>query len=140
MILVNYCNLPQEIDTSLSNLTLDTKLADRSAELHAPTLSIREPRNKPNALSTERVQDLDQARQDLAEAQRSKATLQIRLQETNQKFERLRLQSRNDGKQISDLAIEKASISKKLKDREEEIRGKAKLLEVELMYLEHSSN
>ena len=140
MIHVNYCNLPQEVDTSLSNVSIDTKLADRSAKLHSPTLSIREPRNKLNALSTERMQDLDQARQDLAEAQRSKTILQIRLQEATQEFEKLRLQSRNDGKRISDLAIEKASVSKKLKDRDEEIRGKAKLLEVELMYLEYSSN
>ena len=56
--------------------------------------------------------------------------MQTRLNATDKELEKLKLQARLDNKRISAVETERATVSKKLRDREEEIRGKAKLLEV----------
>ena len=43
---------------------------------------------------------------------------------------RLKAKSKSDAKLIEDLSRERAFLSQKLKDRDEELRGKAKLLDV----------
>jgi hypothetical protein len=43
---------------------------------------------------------------------------------------RLKAKSKSDAKFIEDLSRERAFLSQKLKDRDEELRGKAKLLDV----------
>jgi uncharacterized protein YgiM (DUF1202 family) len=42
----------------------------------------------------------------------------------------LRAKTKTDGKLIEDLKKEKAYLSRKLRDKEEELRGKTKLLDV----------
>lgn len=42
----------------------------------------------------------------------------------------MKAKSKSDGKLIEDLSKERAFLSQKLKDRDEELRGKTKLLDV----------
>lgn len=56
--------------------------------------------------------------------------LQTRLDATDRQLEKLKIQTRLDNKRIFETETGRAILAKKLRDREEEIRGKAKLLEV----------
>ena len=73
---------------------------------------------------------LVRVRQDLGEAQRSKSVMQSRLDSISDEMQKLRLQWQHDGKRIKELTSEKASLSIRMKDQDEELKGKAKLLEV----------
>ncbi|KAI1106931.1 autophagy protein 16 [Jackrogersella minutella] len=65
---------------------------------------------------------------DLAEALRSKGQLQSRLKAAEDELQKLRSKTKVDTKRISDLAIERNSLMSKLKDRNEELVGKNKML------------
>jgi hypothetical protein len=71
-----------------------------------------------------------QLKSDLAEALRAKGQLQSRLKVAEDELDKLRLKSKLDTKAIKDLTIERAALIIKVKDRDEELKGKAKLLEV----------
>ena len=73
---------------------------------------------------------LAKARQDLSEAQRSKSVMQSRLDSISDELQTLKLQSQRDIKRIRELTTEKATLSIRMKDQDEELKGKAKLLEV----------
>ena len=128
----------------------DAKLADKNASLHSrssvepqvgspsphasPTPQDRKasqghkkavPPQSPAAPSETNVQ----IRQDLAEAQRSRGVLEGRLQSVTEELRNLRIQSSLDTKAIQELSKEKDMLVRRVKDRDEEIRGKAKLLE-----------
>ena len=69
-------------------------------------------------------------RQDLSEAQRSRGAMETRLQSVVEELQKLKIQSSLDSKLIGELSKEKATLSTGMRDRDEELRGKAKLLEV----------
>ena len=69
-------------------------------------------------------------RQDLSEAQRSRGVMETRLQSVVEELQKLKIQSSLDSKLIGELSKEKATLSTGMRDRDEELRGKAKLLEV----------
>lgn len=71
-----------------------------------------------------------QLKSDLAEALRAKGQLQSRLKVAEDELDKLRLKSKTDAKVIKDLYTERAALIIKVKDRDEELKGKAKLLEV----------
>lgn len=71
-----------------------------------------------------------QLKSDLAEALRSKGQLQSRLKAAEDELDKLRLKSKIDFKAVKDLTAERAALIIKVKDRDEELKGKAKLLEV----------
>ena len=75
---------------------------------------------------------LTATRADLTEAQRSRAELQDRLARISADLEKLRKRSVQDGKRINALEGERTHLQLRLKDRDEELRGKAKLLDVRL--------
>ena len=72
-------------------------------------------------------------RADLTEAKRSRAELQDRLTRVNSELEKLRKRSVQDGRRINALEGDKTHLQLRLKDRDEELRGKAKLLDVCLL-------
>lgn len=72
---------------------------------------------------------LVQIRQDLVEAQRSRGVLEGRLHSINEELQKFRIQSSLDTKGIQELSKEKDMLVRRVKDRDEEIKGKAKLLE-----------
>lgn len=69
-------------------------------------------------------------RQDLSEAQRSRGLMETKLQSVIEDLQKLKIQSSLDSKRIGELSKEKATLSTGMRDRDEELRGKAKLLEV----------
>lgn len=80
--------------------------------------------------SPAQVETLARLRQDLSEAQRTKGEQQFRLKSVAEELERLKVKSRVDSQRISELTTEKAGLVTRMRDRDEELREKAKLLEV----------
>lgn len=70
------------------------------------------------------------ARADLSAAQRSRAELEDRLARTTAELEKLKKKSTQDARRIAVLESERAHLQTRLRDRDEELRGKAKLLDV----------
>lgn len=70
-----------------------------------------------------------QLRQDLAKSQQERSDLQIRLDAALKELETLKGRGRVDGKRMHQLNASLSQLTIKLKDREEELRGKAKLIE-----------
>jgi DNA repair exonuclease SbcCD ATPase subunit len=81
--------------------------------------------DSPNSSATQ----LAQLRQDLAKAQAERADLQIRLDSAVQNLDTLKAKSKTDAKRITQLNATVAQLTTKLRDRDEELRGKAKLIE-----------
>lgn len=73
---------------------------------------------------------LAKVREDLGEAQRSKGAMQAQLQSLNEEGAELRTQSQVDKKRIENLGVEKTNLVKRMRDLDEELKGKTKLLEV----------
>ena len=123
----------------------DTKLADRTASLQSALVSTpakEDPTSSPTL--KDRKSALEQAatprsttpdaiakvRQDLSEAQRSRGLMETKLQSVTEELKKLKIQSSLDRKRISELTKEKAILTTGLRDRDEELKGKTKLLEV----------
>jgi len=68
-------------------------------------------------------------KRDLAEALRSKGQLQGRLKSAEEELQKLKIKTAADAKLIRSLVSEKTTLVTKVRDRDEELRGKAKLLE-----------
>ncbi|KAH0561993.1 hypothetical protein GP486_003303 [Trichoglossum hirsutum] len=68
-------------------------------------------------------------RLDLAEAQRSKGQLQVQLKATSEELEMLKHKSDREGRAIVQLSVERATLATRIRDRDEELKGKSKLLE-----------
>lgn len=83
----------------------------------------------PGSVSSD-MEALVKTRTDLSEAQRSRGIIQSRLQIVSDDLQQLRLQSVMDSKRLNELTSDKVTLAQRLKDRDEELRGKAKLLEV----------
>lgn len=56
--------------------------------------------------------------------------METRLHNVTEELQKLKIQSSLDNKTIGELSKEKASLATGMRDRDEELRGKAKLLEV----------
>ena len=123
----------------------DTKLADRTASLQSVSASTpakedptSSPRLKDRKASLEQVTTprsttpdaVAKVRQDLSEAQRSRGLMETKLQSVTEELKKLKIQSSLDRKRISELTKEKAILTTGLRDRDEELKGKTKLLEV----------
>ncbi|KAL2438579.1 Autophagy protein 16 [Exophiala dermatitidis] len=70
-----------------------------------------------------------QIRQDLAKAQQERAELQSRLDAMSRELDGLKAKTRSDSRSIAQLNNNLAQLTIKLRDRDEELRGKAKLIE-----------
>lgn len=136
-----YCVLVLLIHT----IALDTKLADRTASSVVETPDtpgtatqqsitpppVADPRQQAPRVQGPSPQDiLSTTRTDLAEAQRSRTELQERLARATTELERLRKRNTHDAKRITSMEGEIANLQLRLRDRDEELKGKAKLLEV----------
>ncbi|KAK8139263.1 hypothetical protein PG984_002643 [Apiospora sp. TS-2023a] len=67
-------------------------------------------------------------KRDLAEALRSKGQLEAKLKTSTAELQKLRTKTKADDKRLHDLTAERNTLSTKLKDRNEELVGKTKLL------------
>lgn len=124
----------------------DTRLADRVATIECVPAAKRAPvegvstsikpsqghtigPSVPSSSASTHAEALARLRQDLGEAQRTKAEQQSRLRVLTEELEKLRTKSTRDIKRITELLTEKASNAVRMRDRDEELRGKSKLLE-----------
>ena len=129
--------------------SIDTKLADRTATLEAA--SEKAPPSSPppvpstpskaigkqlvggrtKSVSEEAASSdiLSQLRIDLATTQKSRAELQARLKPLNGELEALKVKSGKDLRRVSELTRERLTLERKLRDRDEELKGKARLVE-----------
>ena len=73
---------------------------------------------------------LSQIRVELAEALRAKGQLQIRLKSAEETRDELRAKVKANERLIKQLLSDKATLALKVRDRDEELRGKAQLLVV----------
>ncbi|KAI1769152.1 autophagy protein 16 [Hypoxylon sp. FL1150] len=120
-----------------------SQLADRVAALEAEKASWQAAKpqaplsekpstskvtSAPDVTSSTSDANTAQIRLELAEALRSKGQLQSRLKAAEDELKKLRSKTKVDTKRISDLAIERNSLLSKLKDRNEELVGKNKML------------
>ena len=121
-------------------------MADRTATLEASrsaeaTRLEEEPRPSPNPKDRKASRekgvagnpitgDMIKVRQDLSEAQRSRGLIEHRLHSVTEELQKQKIQSSLDSKRIRELSREKAALTTGMRDRDEELRGKAKLLEV----------
>ena len=121
-------------------------MADRIATLEAsPSAEAarieEEPRTSPNLKDRKASRetgiagnlitgDMIKVRQDLSEAQRSRGLIEHRLHSVTEELQKQKIQSSLYTKRIQELSREKAALTTGMRDRDEELRGKAKLLEV----------
>ena len=142
------CAYGPHSDTSFQgyySLNSDTRLADRAAALDA--LASENPLNeRSDATSAQTRQTsgfivnpsspsgdaLTRARQDLSDAHHVKGMMQSRLDSLSEELQKLKLKTQLDSKRIKDLHVEKTALTTRMKDQDEELKGKAKLLEVRL--------
>ena len=127
----------------------DTRLADKSAALQnslgseqaTQDLEVKPASPKPAERKNSKdskpgtptglpSENQASVRKDLAEAQRSRGVIESRLENVVEELRKLKLQSGLDKGQIQELTKEKAGLITGLRDRDEEIKGKTKLLEV----------
>ncbi|KAI6810917.1 hypothetical protein KC332_g8135 [Hortaea werneckii] len=126
-----------------------TKLADRTALLEAnpsaavassstptPTGRTRtdpsiDPKggNHPGSDAPPSNDLLAGLRTDLASTQRARATLQAQVEELTASISALQTQNQASSAQIAHLSRQKADVERKLRDRDEELKGKGRLVE-----------
>lgn len=105
----------------------------RIQEEPRPSLNLKDRklgREKAISGSPNNGDAIARVRQELSEAQRSRGVMETRLQSVTEELQKLKIQSSLDSKRISELSKEKATLTMGTRDRDEELRGKAKLLEV----------
>ena len=119
----------------------DTRLADRTAELSQKQSTQEAPENiadqtnpalagkRGSKLTPSPSETLFQIRQDLSRAQQDRGELQTRLEIVTKELETLKAKSKIDTQRISQLSAGVTQMTVRLRDREEELRGKAKLVE-----------
>ncbi|KAL6238592.1 autophagy protein 16 [Aspergillus navahoensis] len=121
--------------TQLADRTASSSVAalntQSAAQRSTPSTPVADPRKQqPSPVSGTPPQDILAAtRADLAEAQRSRLELQERLARATTELEKLRRRNLQDGRRISSMESEITHLQLRLKDRDEELREKAKLLE-----------
>ncbi|KAL2169767.1 hypothetical protein VTG60DRAFT_5663 [Thermothelomyces hinnuleus] len=82
----------------------------------------------PDSSSTDDTPLVARLRLELAEALRAKGQFQQRLQAAEEELARLRNKTASDSKALRDLTAERRTLALKLRDREEELRVKTKLV------------
>ncbi|KAJ5042927.1 uncharacterized protein L3040_004317 [Drepanopeziza brunnea f. sp. 'multigermtubi'] len=122
----------QRLDADL--ISAFTNLLDRTAELEAEKAARTsaetagaKPRDPTTPASTN--DNTAQIRWDLAEALRSNGQFQSRIKTAEAELSKLKVKSRSESKQVDELSRERSYLAQKLKDRDEELRGKTKLLD-----------
>ena len=104
----------------------------KSAAPSSAQASPRPPASKANAAPSDT--DADDAavtarlRLDLAEALRARGAFEARLKAAEDELVRLRAQTSADATAIRDLSAERKTLSRRLRDRESELRDKGKLV------------
>ncbi|KAF7513105.1 hypothetical protein GJ744_011371 [Endocarpon pusillum] len=117
-----------------------TRMADRTAQLAAATLTAPTPAEattsppppivgRRGTSSPAAQSELHaQVRVDLGKAQQERADLQTKLDRATKELEKIKSRSKVDSRRITQLTSELSQLSVRVRDRDDESRGKAKLL------------
>ncbi|OKL56171.1 Autophagy protein 16 [Talaromyces atroroseus] len=121
-----------------------TRLADRTATtsasptdknsspkrgVPAPVLQQQQKQQGTNVISGAGAASQSVLLSELAAAQRSRSELQDQLTRTTSELEKLKSKTQQDARRIASLEGERTHLTLRLRDRDEELRGKAKLLD-----------
>lgn len=139
-------NVLTRLITSDNLVHIDTRLADRlAAHQSISTKTQTHAKNEKSTVECNKAQldakeqqsssfidtdALQKALQDLGEAQRSRGATELRLLQLADQTKKLFTQSRSNCKRIAELASEKTQLAARMRDRDEELKAKTKLLEV----------
>ncbi|KAM5429989.1 autophagy protein 16, interacts with Atg12p-Atg5p [Microsporum canis] len=141
------CTRDQREKANISVFEAYTRLADRSGKLekeraeavrYAQGVSKPKATHSPQGKKSQGTDDgaapsgldpLLAATQDLAAAQKSREDLSNKLEQALVKLDRLTRKLNAETQRAADLAVERTQLQIRLKDRDEELRGKAKLLD-----------
>jgi hypothetical protein len=112
-----------------------SQLADRVAALQAENALLRQTSPPPATRKAAETTDTSdestrQLKLDLAESLRANGQLQSKFKAADTDLQSLRAKSKVDEKRLRDLTIERNLLAGRLKDRNEELVGKNKLLKV----------
>ncbi|EZF75959.1 hypothetical protein H105_02577 [Trichophyton soudanense CBS 452.61] len=132
----------------ISVLEAYTRLVDRSGSLEKERAeAVRYAQNLSRFKGTDTHQDkkyqspddspavisglgpLLTANQDLAAAQKAREELSNKLEQATAKLDTLMRKLNTESQRVADLAVERTQLQIRLRDRDEELRGKAKLLD-----------
>lgn len=110
-----------------------TTLLDRTAALEAEKaangpLSTPESDSKNPATYASANDLTTQIKRDLTETLRANGQLKLRVTAAEKELVTLRAQTKSDTKAIEDLTKERALLAQKVKDRDEELKGKTKFI------------
>ena len=150
------CPIPKHIQSqTLLTANVDTKLADRTAALEArdvstapavppasPVPSTSKPAERPSTplrgkdkaaapsdTAASPSDALNRLRQDLSNTQKARAALAAELTDLTTTLSTLQSQHKASTSQIAVLTRQKGDVERRLRDRDEELRGKTKLAE-----------
>ena len=119
------------------------RIADQKAELERQASAFQPTEEKPTASPPPTLAGLRrvtsppprpkspsvvQIRQDLAKAQQERGDLQSRLEATIRDLDTAKAKAKMDTKKINQLTANVSQLTMKLRDRDEELKGKAKLV------------
>ncbi|KAK1146102.1 autophagy protein 16, interacts with Atg12p-Atg5p [Aspergillus melleus] len=110
-----------------NNAPVSGTAGSQGSQPSSPALDPRKRSSKSPENSLQEI--LTTTRAELSEAQRSRSELQDQLTRTTVELEKLRKKSTQNTRRIGNLENEVAHLQLRLKDRDEELRGKAKLLD-----------
>ncbi|KAG9236586.1 autophagy-related protein 16 [Amylocarpus encephaloides] len=111
---------------------LDSSTAPSPSSRNSPKPSSPSPSPSPSpapAPSNAVAEASPQLKADLASALRSNNTLQTRVKMAEAEVQKLRAKNKADTKTLETLSRGRSGLAQKVKDRDEELRGKAKLLD-----------
>ncbi|KAF8849866.1 autophagy protein [Acephala macrosclerotiorum] len=121
----SYQRLDDELIAAFTNLLERTTALEAEKAANTPTPTD----TKSKDALTVSNDGSAQIRKDLAEALRSNGQLQSRVKVAEAELSKLKAKSKTDSKLIDELGKDRTYLSQKLKDRDEELRGKTKLLD-----------
>ncbi|KAK8124499.1 autophagy protein 16- interacts with Atg12p-Atg5p [Apiospora kogelbergensis] len=119
--------LAQKLSSSSSPSHTSTPSSPPTTTATSPPPAEKPPPSSATAAGAT-TPNIAQLRLELAEALRSKGQLEARFKSSDLQLQTLRSKSKVDDKRIHDLTAERNTLATKLKDRNEELVGKTKLL------------
>lgn len=126
------CTRDSALHCALIDIQVDTKLADRTAQLSnskaPPERAPIEDRPARGSKTSSPVPSVSTIRADLVEAQTQRAGLQAKFDKASEDLARLTVKSKQDEQRIRELTAEKNILGARLRDRDSELKEKAKLL------------
>ncbi|EPS32523.1 hypothetical protein PDE_07483 [Penicillium oxalicum 114-2] len=123
------CATPTELNNDAET---DRRASVSLSEAQRPNISTAgtSPRSKAiTEIGPSLAELLKSTRADLAEAQRSRGELQDHVRQLSVEVEKLRKKSSRDVRRLNALENEKSLLGTRLRDRDEELREKTKMLE-----------